>query len=199
MNISKTGMNKGKIRTIRLSAQNMGATLEKHLRAKKDEHIRLILICDGAAPKTADISIILEGKRSAASVVWLWRGTGNMRTDIAISIIHAAPETASSLHFKASCEGTSRVNLRALARVQKNARDATTCVNTHALMLSPAAIAFLEPDLEVETDDAHARHGASVGKPSDAELFYLKSRGLSEKEILPLLQEAFFHDIIALT
>lgn len=199
MDISKTGINKGKTNIIRLSSADMGSSFKKHMTAKAHEHIRLILTCEKTAPEAADIAITLAGKGSSASIVWAWRGTGAMQSKIAINLVHAAQDTASSVHFKAACEDSARIHVTALARVKKNARNATTCVNAHALMLSPSSIAFLKPDLEVETDDAQARHGASVGKPSDAELFYLKSRGLTEKESIPLLREAFFRDIISLT
>lgn len=192
-------MNKEETRIIRMKSTDMGTALIKHITTRANEHVRLIVTCEKTTPKTADIAITLAGKNSSASVVWVWRGTKAMRSAIGISMVHAAPNTASSVHFKASCEDAARIQFTALARVNKKAHAATTCINAHALMLSPAAIALLKPDLEVETDDAQARHGASVGKPSDAELFYLRSRGLSEKEGIPLLREAFFHDIISLT
>lgn len=198
MNISKTLINKGKTNIIRLSSADMGSSFKKHIVTKAHEHIRLIFMCEKTAPETADIAITLAGKGSSASIVWIWRGTDAMRSKIAMSLVHAAPDTASSVHFKAACEDSARIHVTALAHVKKNARNATTCVNAHALMLSPSAIAFLKPDLEVETDDAQARHGASVGKPNDAELFYLKSRGFSDKESIPMLREAFFRDIISL-
>lgn len=198
MNIPKTITNKGKTTIIRISSHDMGSAFTKHLTTRAHEHIRLIMTCEKTAPKTADIAITLKGKNSSASIVWAWRGTDAMRSAITISLVHAAQHTASSVHFKAACEDTARITFNALAQVKKNARNATTCINAHALMLSPSAIAFLKPDLEVETDDAQARHGASVGKPSDAELFYLTSRGFSEKESIPLLREAFFHDIVSL-
>lgn len=199
MKIPKTIINKGETTIMRISSRDMGSVFTKHLTTRAHEHIRLIITCEKIAPKTADIAIILKGKNSSASIVWAWRGTNVMRSHIAISMVHAAPHTASSVHFKAACEDTARITVHALAQVKKNAHDATTCINAHALMLSPSAIAFLKPDLEVETDDAQARHGASVGRPSDTELFYLKSRGFSEEEAIPLLREAFFHDIVSLS
>lgn len=199
MKIPKTRINKEETRIIRMNSTDMGTTLSHHITTRDNEHVRFIVTCEKTAPKTADIAITLAGKNSSASIVWMWRGTKAMHSAISISIVHTAPRTASSVHFKASCEDAARIQFTALAQVKRKARNATTCINAHALMLSPASIALLRPDLEVETDDAQARHGASVGKPSAAELFYLKSRGLSEKESVPLLREAFFHDIISLT
>jgi len=198
MKTVKSLAQKENVRIIHITSRDMGVAFKKHIATQAHEHVRLILVCEKTAPKTADIAITLKGKNSSASVIWVWRGTKTMRSDIAISLVHAAPHTASSVHFKAACEDAARISFTALAHVQKNAHDATTCINAHALMLSPSAIAFLKPDLEVETDDAQARHGASAGKPSDTELFYLRSRGFSEKEAIPLLREAFFHDIVSL-
>ena len=63
-------------------------------------------------------------------------------------------------------------------------------------MLSPKAIAFLKPDLEVATSEAVAGHGSSVGRPSDKELFFLDSRGIALAHAKKMLCGAFLRDII---
>ncbi|EKD43951.1 MAG: hypothetical protein ACD_72C00061G0003, partial [uncultured bacterium] len=46
--------------------------------------------------------------------------------------------------------------------------------------------------LEIRTDEVKAGHAASIGKVDEDALFYLLSRGLSQKDARTLLVEGFF-------
>ena len=48
-----------------------------------------------------------------------------------------------------------------------------------------------KPELEIYADDVTASHGCTVGSLNKAELFYMKSRGLSEANARAFLQYAF--------
>ena len=53
-----------------------------------------------------------------------------------------------------------------------------------------------KPELEIYADDVTASHGCTVGSLNKAELFYMKSRGLSEANARALLQYAFAEKIV---
>ena len=48
----------------------------------------------------------------------------------------------------------------------------------------------------INADDVICAHGATVGEIDDEQLFYLKSRGISEKKAKQILINAFLKDII---
>ena len=64
------------------------------------------------------------------------------------------------------------------------------------LLLGKAAIAQSRPHLEIHADDVKASHGATVAQPTEAELFYLKSRGITEEEAKQLLIVGFYREIL---
>ena len=64
------------------------------------------------------------------------------------------------------------------------------------LILSPDARADSIPGLEILADDVRCTHGATVGKLEQEPLFYLKSRGIPEKEAERLIVEGFFDPIM---
>lgn len=65
------------------------------------------------------------------------------------------------------------------------------------LVLTPGAIADSEPNLEIENGDiVGAGHASSVGRFDDEELFYLQSRGVSEREARKLVVRGFFGELI---
>jgi Fe-S cluster assembly protein SufD len=67
---------------------------------------------------------------------------------------------------------------------------------SHALMLSEEAEADNKPELEIFADDVQCGHGATVGDLNEDLLFYLKARGIPQKEAESLLIQAFVGDAV---
>jgi Fe-S cluster assembly protein SufD len=66
------------------------------------------------------------------------------------------------------------------------------------LLLSPKAKVNAKPQLEIFADDVKCTHGATIGQLDEEQLFYLKSRGLSDAEARDLLVYAFAAEVIEL-
>ena len=196
MKIKETRINKEKLRTIVTFSGECGETLKKHIILKeKNKQIRWILVFEKRAPKTIDIAVTLAAKGASVTIGFAWHGTKKMESDITLTVSHEAPHTESRVTCRAGLEGASKVHFRGLARVAKKAAGSRAHLSAQALMLSPAAIAFLKPDLEVATSEAVAGHGSSVGRPSDKEMFYFASRGIADAHAKKMMRNAFMKDI----
>lgn len=64
------------------------------------------------------------------------------------------------------------------------------------LLGSSEARVFSKPQLEIYNDDVKCSHGSATGQLDQLQLFYLRSRGLSEEEATLLLKQAFMADVI---
>ena len=64
------------------------------------------------------------------------------------------------------------------------------------LMLSPKARVDTKPELQITADNVKCAHGATVSQLEAEEIFYLRSRGLSEDDANQLLIDAFAAEII---
>ncbi|MDR0368962.1 MAG: SufD family Fe-S cluster assembly protein, partial [Bacteroidales bacterium] len=53
-----------------------------------------------------------------------------------------------------------------------------------------------KPFLEIYADDIKCSHGATVGQMDDNAIFYLRSRGICEKNARTLLMHAFAKEIL---
>ena len=62
--------------------------------------------------------------------------------------------------------------------------------------MSANAWADSRPKLEILANDVRCTHGATIGKIDPEVLYYLKTRGLSEKQAEHLIIEGFFKDIL---
>ena len=55
---------------------------------------------------------------------------------------------------------------------------------------------YTQPELEIYADDVKCAHGCTVGQLNDAAMFYMRQRGISEKEAKLLLEFAFVNEVI---
>ena len=55
---------------------------------------------------------------------------------------------------------------------------------------------YTQPMLEIYADDVKCSHGSTVGQLNAAALFYMRQRGISEKEAKLLLQFAFINEVV---
>lgn len=70
-----------------------------------------------------------------------------------------------------------------------NETNANLCATSSARM-------YTQPMLEIYADDVRCSHGSTVGQISDAALFYMRQRGIPEKEARLLLKSAFITEVI---
>ena len=65
-----------------------------------------------------------------------------------------------------------------------------------ALILDPQSRSDTYPYIEVDEDDVKIGHEASVSKIGEEQLFYLRSRGLSETEASTLIVNGFIEPLV---
>ena len=80
--------------------------------------------------------------------------------------------------------------------VAHGAQKTTSQMTNQNLTATREAHMFTQPMLEIYADDVKCAHGSTVGQLSDAALFYMRQRGITEKEARTLLQVAFIREVI---
>ena len=80
--------------------------------------------------------------------------------------------------------------------VEPGAQQTTSQMTNQNLCASREARMFTQPMLEIYADDVKCAHGSTVGQLNDQALFYMRQRGIPEKEARTLLQVAFINQVI---
>jgi Fe-S cluster assembly protein SufD len=142
----------------------------------------------------ATIAFAGEGSRVETNGVNLLNG--RQHADTTLYLDHAVPNCTSREIFRAVVDdrGHSVFQGRIIVRPQAQKTDAK--MMTRALLLSDEAEADNKPELEIFADDVTCGHGATTGALDESLLFYLRARGLSEKEAQALLIQAFVGEAI---
>lgn len=113
-----------------------------------------------------------------------------------IQIRHEAPYCVSSQHFKNIVNGEARTSFDGTVTVGVGAQMTQSDQLINNLMLSGDAHADTKPNLMIYADDVKCTHGATVGQINDEQLFYLKTRGLSQEAAEALLTTSFAKAIV---
>ncbi|MCB1207795.1 MAG: Fe-S cluster assembly protein SufD [Verrucomicrobiales bacterium] len=109
---------------------------------------------------------------------------------------HKAPHATSDLLYKNALYGQSRSIFSGLITVDEGAHFTDAYQTCRNLLNSNEAEATSMPGLEINADQVKCSHGATSGPISDEELFYLKARGISDKESRKLIVEGFLADVL---
>ena len=121
---------------------------------------------------------------------------GQRHGDTTLLVDHAIPGCMSREVFRSVLDGRGHSVFQGRIIVRPNAQQTDGKMMTRALLLSDEAEIDNKPELEIFADDVSCGHGATTGAPDESLLFYLRARGLPEKEAQALLVEAFVGEAI---
>ncbi|MBR0990257.1 Fe-S cluster assembly protein SufD [Bradyrhizobium japonicum] len=116
--------------------------------------------------------------------------------DTTLVVDHAVPNCVSREVFRAVLDDRAHSVFQGRIIVRPDAQKTDGKMMIRALLLSDEAEADNKPELEIFADDVSCGHGATAGALDDSLLFYLKARGLPEKQAQALLIQAFVGEAI---
>lgn len=163
---------------------------------KKNSQLTLVLIVSEAIVADIHVVVRLIGRQATVTVIGLVVGRGNNKIAIHTEQIHEAPETTSNLLVKAVLFDKAEFAYDGIIRIEKNAQKSDAYQKNENLLLSGDAHVRSDPALEILANDVRCTHGSTTGKPSEDQLWYLLSRGLSKNLATQLLVDGFFEHAV---
>ncbi|MDH4353286.1 MAG: Fe-S cluster assembly protein SufB, partial [Actinomycetota bacterium] len=115
--------------------------------------------------------------------------------DAGSKMVHAAPNTSSTIVSKSVARGGGRTSYRGLVQVNEGAYGSRSTVKCDALLVDEISRSDTYPYVDVRDDDVSMGHEATVTKLSEDQLFYLMSRGMGEDEAMAMIVRGFVEPI----
>jgi Fe-S cluster assembly protein SufD len=143
-----------------------------------------------------NINIKLNADHSECFLYGLYLAEGKNHIDNHTLVDHAKPNCYSNELYKGVLSGRATGVFNGKIMVREDAQKTNAFQSNKNILLSDDATMNTKPQLEIFADDVKCSHGATVGQLNEEPLFYLRSRGLSEKKAKALLTLAFADDII---
>jgi len=150
----------------------------------------------GARISRHNLGVRLAAEGAECSIDGLALIGAKQLADTHTLIDHAQPQCSSRQLHKCIVDGTAHAVFNGNIMVRAGAQRTDSSQSSRNLLLSAKARVDTKPQLEIFADDVKCAHGATVGQLDLDEVFYLKSRGLSDTAARNLLTYAFGAEII---
>ena len=149
----------------------------------------------GAQISRYNLNVLLaEGAECAVDGLALI--AANQLADTHTCIDHVQPHGVSRQLHKCIVGGSAHAVFNGKIMVRQGAQRTDSVQSSRNLLLTGKAHVDTKPQLEIFADDVKCTHGATIGQLDSEEVFYLKSRGLSDSVARNLLTYAFGAEII---
>jgi Fe-S cluster assembly protein SufD len=122
--------------------------------------------------------------------------SGRQLADTHSLLDHAHPHGRSRQLHKCIAGGAAHAVFNGRIMVRPGAQRTDSAQQSRNLLLSQRAHVDTKPQLEIFADDVKCAHGATVGQLDPDQMFYLRSRGMSQAAATNLLTFAFAAEVI---
>jgi Fe-S cluster assembly protein SufD len=151
------------------------------------------LFLDGRIVRN-DVTCLLADEGCKCNLDGLYLASGENHVANHTTIDHRGPRSTSRESYRGVVGGHSHAVFSGRIVVEPGAQQTDARQTNRNLLLDEGAQVHTKPHLEIFANDVKCSHGATTGRLDQEALFYLRSRGLGEKEANRMLIGAFLHE-----
>lgn len=150
----------------------------------------------GAAITWKYPSCILQGDNSVGEFYSVALTNGHMQADTGTKMIHLGKNTRSTIVSKGISADFSHNSYRGLVKVIPRASGARNYTQCDSMLVGDKCSANTFPYIEVGNATSQVEHEASTSKMNEEQLFYFRSRGISQEDAINMIVNGFCKDVI---
>jgi Fe-S cluster assembly protein SufD len=168
------------------------------IRVGRDATVKHAALTFGGDLVRMHANVEYAGPGGSAELLGLYFADAGQHIEHRLFADHNAPRTRSNVNYKGALQGE-RAHTVWVGNVliRQVAEGIETFEENRNLVLTDGCQADSIPNLEIETGEIEgAGHASATGRFDDEQLFYLRSRGIVEKEARRLVVHGFFNDLI---
>jgi Fe-S cluster assembly protein SufB len=158
-------------------------------------HISWTQVETGSAITWKYPSCVLTGDGSVGEFYSVALTNNRQQADTGTKMIHVGRNTRSTIVSKGISAGRGSNAYRGLVKMLKGADNARNHSQCDSLLMGPDCAAHTFPTIEVKNPSARVEHEASTSRIGEDQLFYLRSRGLSEEDAVGLIVNGFCKEV----
>jgi Fe-S cluster assembly protein SufD len=167
-------------------------------RLGRDARLRGTVATLGGKVVRLNTSAAFAGEGASVDLFGLYFADSGQHQEHQLFVDHAVPHCTSRVTYKGALAGaTARSVWIGDVLIRAAAEGTDTYELNRNLVLTDGARADSVPNLEIETGEiAGAGHASATGRFDEEQMFYLRSRGISEDQARKLVVRGFFADLI---
>ncbi len=182
--------------TVQNWSNNVFNLVTKRAVAEEDAQVRWIDCNIGSGLTMKYPAVMLKGKRAKGEVISIALANNGQHQDTGAKMIHLADDTTSNIVSKSVSVGSGRASYRGLVSISKNVKNCRNNTVCDALLINSNSRNDTYPAITCSGENNSVQHEASVSKLSEEQIFYMRSRGLSEAEATSLAVNGFVNDLV---
>jgi Fe-S cluster assembly protein SufD len=181
---------------IQNDASHTNQVTTTHIRQTGKSLVNTVTVSlDGGIVRN-NLNIAMEAEHSESHFYGLYFLKGNSHVDNHTVVDNVKPHCESNELYKGIIDDNGTAIFNGKIFVQRDAQKTNAFQSNKNILLSENASVNTKPQLEIFADDVKCSHGCTVGQLDEEGLFYLRSRGISERAAKSLLVHAFAIDIL---
>ena len=136
-------------------------------------------------------SCVLTGENSVGEFYSVALANHCQQADTGTKMIHVGRNTRSTIVSKGISAGRGQNTYRGLVKVLPSAEGARNYTQCDSLLMGERCGAHTFPYMEIRHPSAVVEHEATTSKIADDQLFYCRSRGISEEDAVNMIVNGF--------
>ncbi len=170
------------------------SNLYVHQKAGSNVLLNGMTLHNGQTRNTTEV--VLDGKGAEIKMLGMAIGDKQQHVDNNTFIDHRTSDCTSTELYKYVLDDSAVGAFAGKVLVREGAQHTSSQQTNRNLCLTREARMYTQPQLEIYADDVKCGHGATVGQLDENALFYMRQRGISEKEARLLLMFAFVNEVV---
>ncbi|APY10715.1 Fe-S cluster assembly protein SufD [Seonamhaeicola sp. S2-3] len=143
-----------------------------------------------------NLNFYQEGERIDSTLKGVTIIGNKQHVDHNTLVHHIEPNCESHQDYKGIFNDNATGVFNGKVIVEKEAQKTNAFQANNNILVSDKATINTKPQLEIFADDVKCSHGCTIGQLDESALFYMRSRGIPEKEAKALLMYAFSNNVL---
>ena len=163
---------------------------------KQESHCSVHTFSFGGKLTRNNLNFYQNGERIDSTLKGVTIIGNKQHVDHNTMVHHIEPNCESHQDYKGIFDDGSTGVFNGKVLVNKEAQKTNAFQANNNILVSDKASINTKPQLEIFADDVKCSHGCTIGQLDESALFYMRSRGIPEKEAKALLMYAFSNNVL---
>jgi len=181
---------------IQNDKQNASLIDNTFVKQKRESHASVHTFSFGGKLTRNNLNFYQEGERIDSTLNGVTIIGDKQHVDHNTLVHHIEPNCESHQDYKGIFADKSTGVFNGKVYVNKEAQKTNAFQSNNNILLSDQASINTKPQLEIFADDVKCSHGCTIGQLDESAMFYMRSRGIPEKEAKALLMFAFSNNVL---
>ncbi|MBR1798655.1 MAG: Fe-S cluster assembly protein SufD [Bacteroidales bacterium] len=192
--------NAAQLEIYRLQTPSSPTISQTLLRVDMQSEARLqaCVITLGGEHVRNSIEVRMHGQGAEVEIGGLYLMDRDQQCDNYVFVEHAAPNCNSTELYKGILDDAARGRFNGHVLVQEGACKTNANQTSRGILLTDKAHIDARPFLEIYNDDVKCSHGSTIGQLDADALFYMQTRGISQRTAMTMLSYAFCDEVVAM-